>query len=91
MRNLILLQGQRVERRCGRTNIRQPLLFAATMPSAKRRIDAARARGRRPHPSLAADEGLAEDVGFRLQFVQAVLHHVTDADDALQSTLRYDR
>jgi hypothetical protein len=43
------------------------------------------------NPSVAADEGLAEDVGFRLQFVQAVLHHVTDADDALQSTLLHDR
>ena len=38
--------------------------------------------------SVTGEKAFAENVGLRLQLIQAVLHNVSDADDAMQpSTL----
>src|SRR5262245_17245825 len=47
-----------------------------------------------PRPSavlVAREERLAEDIPFHLELIQAVLDHVTDADDPAESPLVHDR
>src|SRR5262249_55043624 len=40
---------------------------------------------------VACEERLTEDIAFHLELIQAVLDHVTDADDPAESPLVHDR
>ena len=40
--------------------------------------------------SVAGDIGIAQHIGFQLNLFQAVLHHVSDRDDADQAAVFHD-